>query len=257
MLNVNDDLLHDAIARNAAVVLSLPSAGMLRHCKSRFLAEEGGEFWVESVPEERVLIDELIAQRKPAGISFKSSTTRVVFTTSISRRMTEYRINTETVVEAVALRFPTEIKAVQRRNNYRVHIPQDCDLKVRIWRIGPRAYIKDRPMAAQELTSEIRDLSVGGMGVIFTGNDGCPPRITPEDRLRVQLEFRDISLVLEANMRYPVTPICTETIRAGIQFKALQNDLEGRQILARLTRIVGELQREEVRHYWLGMSRAV
>ena len=42
-----------AIVRNAAVVLSLPSAGLLRHHKSRFLAETDEGFWVESVPAER------------------------------------------------------------------------------------------------------------------------------------------------------------------------------------------------------------
>ena len=36
----NYDMLLDAIARNSGIVLSLPSAGMLRHHKSRFLVGE-------------------------------------------------------------------------------------------------------------------------------------------------------------------------------------------------------------------------
>jgi hypothetical protein len=41
-----------------------------------------------------------------------------------------------------------------------------------------------------------------------------------------------------------------------VQFKTLENNLDGRQILAQLTRIVGELQREEVRRLRLGLCKA-
>ena len=41
MTKTSRQTLHDAIARNAGLVLSLPVAGMLRHHKSRFLGEAG------------------------------------------------------------------------------------------------------------------------------------------------------------------------------------------------------------------------
>jgi hypothetical protein len=41
-----------------------------------------------------------------------------------------------------------------------------------------------------------------------------------------------------------------------VQFKKLQNDLEGRQNVAALTQIVGELQRDEVRRIRLGLKIA-
>src|SRR5687767_14727885 len=89
------DMLREAIARNCGVVLSLPSAGMLRHHRSRFLAEAVPEsdpaapsnsFWLESVPSERPLLDELVASQKPVGVSFKGVGGKVVFASPIVRR---------------------------------------------------------------------------------------------------------------------------------------------------------------------------
>jgi hypothetical protein len=45
-------------------------------------------------------------------------------------------------------------------------------------------------------------------------------------------------------------------IRTGIVFKPLEHDIEGRQTLAALTRIVGQLQRDEVRRHRLGIKSA-
>jgi len=47
MTESDNQILGEAIERNSPLVLSLPSAGMLHHHRSRFLgpAEEG--FWIE------------------------------------------------------------------------------------------------------------------------------------------------------------------------------------------------------------------
>lgn len=255
MVNAKADLLHDAIARNAAMVLSLPSAGMLRHHKSRFLAEEYEGFWAESVREDAPLIDTLIADRQPCGISFKSVQTKVVFAATALRREERFRINATTVVEAVLLQFPHEIKAVQRRCNYRVHIPLNADwVSVRIWRIGEKADLRDRPMAAQEIATKIRDLSTGGMGVTLTGTNGLPPKVTSLDRLRIEIARQDQRLLLEGRMKHPADAGTQTTVRAGLQFKSLQDDIQSRQMLAQLTKIVGELQREEIRRFRMGLD---
>lgn len=152
--------------------------------------------------------------------------------------------------------FPAEIKAIQRRNNYRVRIPPDSGFSARVWRIPERAYLGDRPMAAQEIDCEVRDLSTGGIGVVFSGKDGQPAKVSPQDRLRVELSVPAGKMLLEGRMRFPAEPVKEMQFRAGVQFKALEADLDGRQILAQLTRIVGELQREEVRRMRLGLCNA-
>jgi hypothetical protein len=74
--------------------------------------------------------------------------------------------------------------------------------------------------------------------------------------LRIELSHAGNKMLLEGRMRHPVAPTKEKQFRAGIQFKALENNLDGRQLLAQLTRIVGELQREEVRRLRLGLCKA-
>jgi c-di-GMP-binding flagellar brake protein YcgR len=249
----SQSLLREAIARNAAVVLSLPSAGMLRHHKTRFLGQEGEAFWVESIPAERPLVDELVNEKKPVGISFKSGTNTVALASSIQRREPAFRVNDSTTVEAVLLPFPDKVKAIQRRHNYRVRVREDTGVAVRVWRIAEHAYIGDRPLAAQQIETQVRDLSLGGLGVTLVGKGAEPPKVLADERLRIELVYKDISMLLEGRLKYPIRPAEGNTVKGGIQFKALDNSLEGRQKSAQLTKIVGELQREEVRRARLGI----
>jgi c-di-GMP-binding flagellar brake protein YcgR len=255
MQDADRQLLVDAIARNNGVVLSLPSAGMLRHHKSRFLADAEDGFWIESAPAEASLIDELITSRQPCGISFKSGPTKVVFGSPVCARQTEYRVNAETIVEALLMLYPDTIKAVQRRNTYRVSVPADAEVTVKVWRMPPRAFLHDRPMAAQAIATSVRDLSVGGMGVTFAGEGKEFPKVSVDDRLRIEIAHNGESFLVEGFMKHPVGKITTPTVRAGIQFKDLGTQIEGRQTISQLTRIVGELQRAEARRYRLGITK--
>jgi c-di-GMP-binding flagellar brake protein YcgR len=152
--------------------------------------------------------------------------------------------------------MPAEVRVIQRRNKYRVKVPSGAELSVRTWRIPEHACLADHPMHAQEVPCELRDLSVGGMGVNFKGRDGDPARISMEDRLRIQFSHGENKILLEGRMRHPAGRLKQTSVRAGVQFKALEDDLDGRHILAQLTRIVGELHRDEVRRFRLGLSNA-
>ncbi len=248
--------LQDAIARNMAAVLSLPSAGMLRHQKSRFLAIANSQsFWMECTQDDQPLIDELINTQKPVGISFKSGNVKSVFTAVVLQRVNEFRINPKTTVCAVRVEYPTvAIKQMQRRLSYRVHVPTDSDIRVDVWRLSPRVPLRDRPSATQRVNAELIDISIGGLGVMFIGSDGSSPIICAEDRLRIQINAPDIELLIEGSMRSARPGPDASKIRTGISFKTMENDLEGRQNLAKLTKIVGELQRMEARRARLGVG---
>jgi len=250
-------LLRDAIGRNGGCVVSLPDAmGLLHHHKSRFLAEGGGGFWIESARADRELVEEMIRSTRKAGVSFRSGVTRYVFAVPILRRESKYQVNASMTVEAIFVQQPTEIQAIQRRANYRAMVSPDSELSARIWRIGRSAYLQERPAPAQELPARLRDISTGGVGVNFLAKDGKPPRIAPEDRLRIQLTLPEgEELILEGRLRYPLKPgKDTTELRAGIQFKQLNDDLAERQMLATLTKIVGEMQRAEARRFRLGIA---
>jgi c-di-GMP-binding flagellar brake protein YcgR len=247
-------LLSEAIARNCAAVLSLPSAGMLRHQKSRLLSEDADGVWVEINAAEFPLIEDLIVSKQPAGISFKSGQNKIVFATPILKIDREYHLNAATIALAVLVAFPEQIKSIQRRQNYRVRIFDGCDLAARVWRIAPRVHVNERPMSTAEIAIEFRDLSIGGMGVTFRSEDGTAPKITTEDRLRVEIRFREVVILIEGRMRQPSALNLPGSISTGIQFKDMSNDIEGRQKVTYLTRIIGEMQREEVRRARLGLA---
>jgi c-di-GMP-binding flagellar brake protein YcgR len=255
MIEANASILRDAIVRNAPMVLSFPSSGMLRHHKSRFLNEDEAGFWVESVAADAELVDQLIASGENCGISFRSGQSKVVFSAPVLRREPAYKINGELTVEAALLKRPQQLKTVQRRENYRVHIPLDTGwLKVRVWRIGNQVGLREPPMAAQEILTQVRDLSITGIGVIFSGQGSQPPRFILTDRLRIELTREGQVLLMEGRICYPTDPPAQPSVRAGIQFVRMDEGIEGRQAQAQLTRIVGELQREEIRRYRLGLG---
>jgi c-di-GMP-binding flagellar brake protein YcgR len=254
MSQATSDILSQAIARNSAAVLSLPSAGMIRHHKSRFLDETPEGVWLESIGTENLLILGLIADGQPCGISFKSADQKVSFAAKVLKLDPEYRINETTILPAVMIDRPAEVKAVQRRNNYRVRVPAEFELIVRLWRIPERFHLKDKPPRAAELALILRDISVGGLGVTLLPQDGQPPKVLDDERLRVAIKAgADEELIVEGrmcNLRGGEGP----GVRAGIQFLKLQDGLEGRQVLDKLTKIIGAMQREEVRRRHLGLA---
>jgi hypothetical protein len=129
-------------------------------------------------------------------------------------------------------------------------------MRVRAWRIPEHAILRDKPLSIAELTLKANDISTGGLGVSLLPKNDEPPKVIEGERLRVQIEHADQDLIIEGRMLHRAGATPAGQIRAGIQFKKLENDLEGRQILAALTKIVGELQREEVRRMRLGLAKA-
>lgn len=249
-----NELLDGAVARNAAVVLSLPSAGMLRHHKSRFLCEGPEGLWLESVPSEHMLIKALIDGSSPCGVSFKLSEKKVSFTAKLLRLETEFRINDHTVLSAVLTERPTNVKAVQRRTNYRVKVRVDSEVSMRVWRLSEHVHLRDRPPASCELQAKLRDISIGGLGLILPPRDGTPAKIIEGERVRVMLKRGESEeLILEGRIRKCLPHPSDGSIDTGIQFVKLQEGMQGRLILAELTRIVGTLQQEEVRRHRLGL----
>ncbi len=179
----------------------------------------------------------------------------LVFASPILREEKGWRLNEAMKVNGLLLEFPAEIKARQRRSNYRVEVPEDCDVSVRVWRLGDGEYLKEQPSFTKEVTAELRDLSSGGVGVKLIGKDGARPIIGPEDRLRVALTCNGQTLIMEGKMRHPAGTPRGNAIVTGIQFEKLEGDLEGRQILAHIIGVVGELQRQELRRLRLGLVK--
>ena len=247
--------LSDAVARNAAVALTLPSAGMARHYKSRFLAMSEAHVWVESISNEAVLLDEMIRGGKPIIVEFRAGENIVTFSSTVVAREKEHRLagRADVLVEALQLACPAELKSVQRRTYFRVRT-KSAEVSARVWRIGRNADAKAKLMPDQEVRTEIKDLSLGGMGVLFHGKEGHPARVVDGEDVRVELRSEQGVLVLDGRVRCAATAGSGASKRAGIQWTAAEKTLQGRQTLTQLARIIAGIEREELRRSKLGLS---
>ncbi len=247
MSNPNYELLKEAIARNCGAILSLPSAGMLRHHKTRFLAEAENGFWMESIPEEAPLLAELAEADTPVGVAFKSGQSSIVFMSPLRGRDPAYRVNDSTVVEALFLPFPENFRAHQRRQAYRAALPMNHPYGLRLWRIPEHAVLRDRPMAVQEIACKLQNLSVIGLGALcLAGRDGKPPRMLVNERIRMLLSWQNEELLTEGRVIH-FRPAGADKIAAGFVFKKLDKDIEGRQTAGKVSEFVGFLQRDEIK----------
>jgi hypothetical protein len=253
----NQQTIEGAVERNVGAVISLPSVGMLRHHKSRFLALHEGGLVLEMPKGEEPLINELITTGAKCGISFRGAVYKVIFAVPIRKLEPGWKLGGGTEVSAILVDFPEEVKSMQRRADYRVAIPPSFEISARIWRIAPRVSYKELPSSTQELNAEVRNISLGGIGVRLSGKDGQPPLVTTEDRLRLMLKFGVSEIVLEGRLRPSAKPDNpSEPVQVtGIQFKKLESDMDGRRTLSLLTRLVGDLQRQEARNVRLGLTR--
>jgi len=255
MTDKSAQIVSEAIARNISAVLSLPSAGMFRNHKSRFICEIEGGILLQAPPDDQPLIKELLRTRSPCIVSFRHGINKVIFAAPIRKVTGGWKLNDQITVDGLLLEFPTDVKVTQKRSDYRVEIPPDCEISVQVWRMGASEAIADTPRTGSEVTAEIYDLSTGGVGVKFSGNNGEKPKICTEDRLRVGLTFNGSMLLIEGRMRPPAVTPQGNTIVTGIRFKPMEDNLEGRKMRAQLLRIVGELQRQELRSTKLGLKK--
>jgi hypothetical protein len=248
------EILAQAIERNSAAVLALPSAGMFRYHPTRFLRGVDERIWLQSVPEEPVLIKSLIATGTPVVVSYKIGQLKASFSSPILELDNAYRFfQAQEPVQAIMLTQPAVIKPQQRRTNYRVAIRPEDGFRVQLWRINDTADVIEQPIDLCELPVTIQNLSVGGVGVIFP----VKPLLVAGQRMRVLLSWGNRPPVILEGRSGPVRQEKPgERYIAGIQFQNLQGTLEGRRFLTELTRTVSALQLEEAKRVRKSRSAA-
>jgi hypothetical protein len=103
-------------------------------------------------------------------------------------------------------------------------------------------------MPSQLVPAQARHLSTEGLTVTLHGRDGQPPKISPTDRLRVEIRYADRTAVLEARLREPADrPADDAPFTAGLILQHRAFDRAHREAMIDLAAIVATLQREELR----------
>lgn len=136
----------------------------------------------------------------------------------------------------------------ERRRYYRISVPAGSPLQLRVWRLAPGVPLATRPMPSQLLPATVSQLSTEGITVTLRGRDGEPPRVSPTDRLRVELRYADRTALLEARPRLPEDRPADDTaFPAGLLIQHRAFDRAHREAMIDLAAIVATLQREELR----------
>jgi c-di-GMP-binding flagellar brake protein YcgR len=239
------NLLINAAERNAPAVLIVGGEGKMCHFKSRLLATDQQGIWVELPDTMSRLVDQLVAQGAMIGVSFRPRDIRTGFFSHILSIDKNLHLNASGPLCAVLLEWPTELHPIQRRNHFRVAVPLDGSLSLRMWRIDEAVYLKDRPKAVQLIACRLRDISRGGIGVWIDRKSFQNINLEAGSRLRIELGFAENKHLLQGRVRH-VAISHEQDPFAGIEFVGLDDTIEGRRLGSAIGSIVGQLQRREV-----------
>jgi c-di-GMP-binding flagellar brake protein YcgR len=243
------ELLREAIDRNTAITLSLPSAGMMRPHKSRLLELRDDAIWLESIAGQADALDAIIAAGDAVRVSFRSDRDNVEFSSTLLERIRGYKLNASTEIEALRVTQPATVKVVQRRSDYRVTIAPDADVSFKCWRIGEQYDFVHplMPPAATAMALAARDLSAGGLGGLWKRRKDEPTSLVPNQRLRIDISSSAGAIILDSRVRFTAAVPDPDCSRIGIQFALSATSLPDRQKLTLLNKLIGELQRAELR----------
>jgi hypothetical protein len=137
----------------------------------------------------------------------------------------------------------------ERRSYYRATVPVDSILRVRLWKIAPGTPLGHAPKPSQELKLTVRNICIGGLGITVHAKNGQPPPIDRKERLRLEVKYGEIELLVEGRLRNTMPPSETDgTIITGLQFHGRQGNLDFQKAQFGLSTIVGSIQREEIKY---------
>jgi c-di-GMP-binding flagellar brake protein YcgR len=236
-----DEILTQAAAQSAPVVVTIRAQECWRTYKSRMLAAEVGRWLLierptpgsSSGPPE-------IAPGEELGITFRRGHRKCMFSAQVLQAA---QAGTPSgPVAALAVGWPEWMQEFQRRVYQRVTPPPDGPIEVHLWPGG----VEWRPSAAHGgvCVGRVTDLSVGGMAVTMAGT--CALRM--DDALGCAFAPRpeDEPFVFDATLRHVGRDAESNAV-LGVQFVGLETSTYGRLAIARLARIVTAFHRAQAR----------
>jgi hypothetical protein len=132
-----------------------------------------------------------------------------------------------------------------RRSFYRARLA-DSHLRVRAWRIARGTPLSHVPMPSQEVRVAVHNICIGGLGIILTGETSQPP-LALTDRLRLEVMYEQISVLVEGRLRTPDAIQQDSFIRTGIRFDGNVSNFGYHKAQFWLSKIMGLAQREELK----------
>jgi hypothetical protein len=254
-----EKILQTAIDMKVPTIMSYLSRDKWHVAKVLLTNLDGDRLSVESTISRRqrpinIRVDQ------PVGISFKYGHGKFVFDTTV--KALEPSTGPENYHQRggiIVLALPDKIEVVQRRNYFRVNVPESLKVKVLIWhRTGKHSQTDPRHDELIEIHNccqgRLIDISAGGAQIIipilndagkagFKKGQFVSMRFTP-------LPY-ETPLMLNAQIRNILPTADEKNASLGLQFVGLEASSEGREILNRLIGIVEryyQINQSDVKH---------
>lgn len=241
-----EKILQTAIDMKVPTIMSYLSRDKWHVAKVLLTNLDGNRLSVESTISRRqrpinIRVDQ------PVGISFKYGYGKFVFDTTVkalepSMDPEDYRHRGGIIV----LALPEKIEVVQRRNYFRVDVPESLKVKVLIWpRTGTCGQTNPKHDELIEIHNccqgRLMDISAGGAQIIIPIQNDAGKAGFKKGQF-VSLRFTPLPyetpLMLNAQIRNILPTADEKNASLGLQFVGLEASSEGREILNRLIGIV-------------------
>ena len=250
-----EKILQTAIDMKVPAIMSYLSKDKWHVAKVLLTNLDGGRLSIEStISRKQRPINIRVDQ--PVGVSFKYGYGKFVFDTVV--KALEPSTDPETNRQrggVIVLALPDKIEVVQRRNYFRVNVPEPLKVKVLLWpRSGRREQADPKHDAAFETHNccqgRLMDISAGGAQIIVPNQNDAEQAspclllagVSFKKGQFVSMRFTplpyEIPLILNAQIRSILPTADEKNASLGLQFVGLEASPEGREVLSRLIGIV-------------------
>ncbi len=178
----------------------------------------------------------LIGQLLPC--SFRKGNSKLLFVSAVVDMRERQNDNSEEVEKVYVLSWPEGLQQMQRRLFYRASIPEDMDLKVRVWESVP--VIDKAPEEEPIVTGKLTNISVGGAEMEVDSSQQL--MLNHSYLLQLELPAPESPLLVIAQTRRIEAVPGTSAFRFGMQFLSLDNTQAGQGTMVKLARFANYIR---------------
>jgi hypothetical protein len=254
-----EKILQTAINMKVPAIMSYLSRDKWHVAKILLTNLDGDRLSVEStISRKQRPINIRVDQ--PVGISFKHGHGKFVFDTTV--KALEPSVGPENQRNRggkIVLALPDKIEVVQRRNYFRVNVPETLNVKVLLWhRSGKHSHSNIKHDEVIEIHNcfqgRLMDISAGGAQAVVPSQNDAGKKSFKKGQF-ISMRFTPLPyekpLMLSAQIRNILPTADEKNASLGLQFVGLEASPEGREILNRLIGIVEryyQINQSDVKH---------
>lgn len=229
-----DRIIEDSIRDHRPGVLTRQADCGWQTYRTQFISgsRPSGAVVLKIDPSNEQSVDRLPNPGESLGVTFRAGHMKCMFSSILEN------VHPGSDGSLLTLKWPDEVQRLQRRVYERVQPPPGMVVAVRFWRFDALSASPGGDRAARY--GQLEDISAGGIRVQTTDagtlDTGCIYRCAFSPRPQAP------SLVIDARLRHH-EHADRGRVSLGFQFVGLETTSDGRKVLNRLVKVIGQFQR--------------